>query len=80
MNRKRRLMTGVVLTGILLQSFSSMALAATTLKDQTAAEEASGISAFFSAILSKAPGWIAAIVVFAFSFVAAKNVKEKMVD
>ncbi|KKT74457.1 MAG: hypothetical protein UW70_C0054G0009, partial [Candidatus Peregrinibacteria bacterium GW2011_GWA2_44_7] len=80
MNRKRRLMTGVVLTGILLQSFSSMALAATTLKDQTAAEEASGISAFFSAILSKAPGWIAAIVVFAFSFVAAKIVKEKVVD
>lgn len=40
----------------------------------------SGISTFFQSIYEKAPSWIAAMVVFACSFVFARMMKEKVVD
>lgn len=52
-----------------------------TQQGNTAATQAtSGVTEFFSTIWEKAPLWIAAMIVFACSFILAKMMKEKVVD
>lgn len=60
---------------------STHAASSITQQGNTAATQAtSGITEFFSTIWEKAPLWIAAMIVFACSFVVAKIIKEKVVD
>jgi small conductance mechanosensitive channel len=46
----------------------------------TVTESSSGVTSFFSTLWTKAPGWIAAMIVFACSFVFANMMKNKVVD
>ena len=46
----------------------------------TATETTSGLSSFLSTLWAKAPSWIAAMIVFAFAFIFAKVIKEKVID
>ena len=67
----------------LLDLFSIPTALAASITDQgstTATETTSGLTEFFNTIWNQAPSWIAAMIVFACSFIVAKITKEKVLD
>jgi small conductance mechanosensitive channel len=75
-----RILVPVVGLATLLSAPLALAASITDQGSSTANQTSSGITSFLNTIWNKAPGWIAAMVVFAFSFVIAKVMKEKVVD
>lgn len=74
----KRLLVSLVLS--LSSVTTALAAGITDQGRETAQEATTGISTFLTTIWVKAPGWIAAMVVFAASFLMAKMMKEKVVD
>jgi small-conductance mechanosensitive channel len=70
----------VLLAGLVAASPLASAQGLTSQGASTAAETKSGLSSFITSIWTKAPGWIAAMIVFAFSFIFANMMKRKVVD
>jgi len=70
----------VLLVGIASSAPMVMAQGLTNQGKTTANETTSGVTSLFSTLWTKAPGWIAAMIVFACSFVFANMMKNKVVD
>lgn len=71
---------GLVLLGSLLMTPGASAISITEQSSSTANQTTTGLTSFFNTMWMKAPGWIAAMIVFACSLVVAKMVKEKVLD
>lgn len=72
-----------LLIGMILTVMTAPMALAQRLTDQgksTVTESSSGVTSFFGTLWTKAPGWIAAMIVFACSFVFANMMKDKVVD
>jgi small conductance mechanosensitive channel len=59
---------------------SALAASITDQGNATATETTSGLTDFFGTLWASAPQWIAAMIIFACSFIFAKATKEKVVD
>lgn len=70
----------VILVGVTTSAPMVLAQRLTAQGKTTANETTSGVTSFFSTLWTKAPSWIAAMIVFACSFVFANIVKNKVVD
>ncbi|MBT5015955.1 mechanosensitive ion channel family protein [Candidatus Peregrinibacteria bacterium] len=78
---KRIAFAGLLALSAMIWSLESVFAASITDQGSTAATETtSGLTEFFSTLWASAPQWIAAMIIFACSFVLAKTTKEKVVD
>lgn len=78
----RRFGLRIILWASLLMVWAPTGFAA-SLKDQgsaTANQATSGLSSFFTTLYTRAPGWIAGMIVFASSFVFANFVRDRVVS
>ncbi len=78
---KRIALSGILMLSTMIWSLESAFAASITDQGSTAATDTtSGLSEFFGALWANAPHWIAAMIIFACSFILAKVTKEKVVD
>jgi len=78
---KRMAFSGLLALSAMIWGLESALAASIADQRNTAASETtSGLTEFFSTLWASAPQWVAAMIIFACSFLLAKATKEKVVD